>query len=336
MQLPFLRKKLPKTLMLGMGILCLSKSLKSQSAMTLPFLQHRHYQIALENGLYAVYRENNQVISSARSSDFFLISQYDEKAGEADLGFGSLHVPTDFAERVPLDKGEKDRRIRGILPKDGTLFLLDSDRRQFLLWQQKQKIWLRPSDIIFDRVKPPADPRGEPTRWEISQQRAAMRNAYSALSQEAEVLVGLSQWPSFWKNPDKADFLMLTRLKGFPLLSVKCEGKSSSYCYIVRSCFVHGLKSSLSPLLSGLAVDAKRREILIGIPLEKRIARLKATSCYHLAKTSDQKDILLPEELKNLSNLFIDVDNNLWLTLQRPDLYKSASLFRYDAEVWAK
>jgi hypothetical protein len=87
--------------------------------------------------------------------------------------------------------------------------------------------------------------------------------------------------------------------------------------------------------LFGIASDPVRKELLIGSPRERRIMRFKAPSCYHIAHLKDEDDIGLPDQLKDVSNLFVDADRNLWLTTFRPDLYKSGSLFRFDPSVWA-
>ncbi|WP_141735798.1 hypothetical protein [Oligoflexus tunisiensis] len=305
-------------------------------ARVLPFDQLKHYQVALEKGLYAVYREKDMVLTSSRTAKFYLKSQYNETAKEQDLGFGSLHVPTDKSERVPFPENESEKRIRGILPLGPHWFFLDAERRQFALWHHDRKIWLRPADIILDLAKPPRDPRGEPTRSEVAELRRGFTRAFSRVQQDNnELFGGLAPIPSFWKDRDGSQFLMLLRVPGTPLMTVRCQGRNMDKCQAMRACFIHGLPSHLVEELYGLAVDPVRKELLIGNPGERRIMRFKAPSCYHIAHLRTRDDIGLPEQLKDLSSLFIDADRNLWLTTLRPDLYKSASLFRFDASVWA-
>ena len=301
----------------------------------LPFSRLKHFQIPLEDGLFAVYRNKDQVLTSVRQSNFVLWSKYNENAVEADQGFGSLHVPTDNSERLPLAVGEKDQRIRGIETLDKIWFFLDSKQRRFLLWDSEQKIWLRSSDVVLDLIKPAADPRGEPTRFEIAQLRQNFTKNFGKLKDDAELVGGLASLPGYWRDRDGSQFILLLRVPGTPLLTVKCGGKNFSQCRAMRACFVHGLPSERVPHIFGLAVDQERQEILIGSPTEMRIMRFKAPSCYHVARLSSESDISLPEQLKSLSNIFIDAERNLWVTTLQPDLDKSASLFRWDAAVWA-
>lgn len=306
-----------------------------KAAKVLPFEQLTHFQISLENGLYAVYRDKAAVYTSIRKAKYYFQSTYDETAKEQDLGFGTLHTPTDKSERVPFVESEPERRIRGILPLGNLMFFLDSDRRQFLLWDQEQKAWLRPADIVLDLIRPPGDPRGEPTRSEVAEQRRSFLKAFAKVQQEPDLFAGLAPLPSFWKDRDGSQFLLLLRVPGTPLMTIRCQGKNRNSCQAMRACFVHGLPSHLVEELYGLAVDPVRRELLIGSPGEMRIMRFKAPSCFHVAHLKDEDDIALPEQLKDLSNLFVDADRNLWLTTWRPDLYKSASLFRFDPNAWA-
>jgi hypothetical protein len=307
-----------------------------KTSMTLPFDQLRHFQVSLENGLYAVHRDKDLVLTSGRSGKFYILSQYDEKAKEQDLGFGSLHTPTDKSERVPFPENEGEKRIRGILPLGSLWFFLDARARQFSIWEQEKKIWLRPADIVLDLVRPPSDPRGEPTRSEVAALRQGFTRAFNKVqSDNNELFGGIAAIPTFWKDRDKSQFLLLLRVPGTPLMTVRCQGRTMGSCQAVRACFVHGLPSHLVEELYGLAVDPVRKELLIGSPGERRIMRFKAPSCYHIAHLKDQDDIGLPEELKDLSNLFVDEGRNLWLTTLKPDLYKSGSLFRFDAATWA-
>ncbi len=309
---------------------------QKKSRMILPFDQLRHFQISLENGLYAVHREKDLVLTSSRSGKFFLMSQYDETAKEQDLGFGSLHTPTDKSERVPFPESEGEKRIRGILPLDAYWFFLDSRQRQFALWHTEKKIWLRPADVVLDLVRPPKDPRGEPTRSEVAELRQGFTRAFNKVQLDNnELFGGLAPIPTFWKDRDGSQFLLLLRVPGTPLMTIRCQGRNMNSCSAVRACFVHGLPSHLVEELYGLAVDPVRKELLIGSPGERRIMRFKAPSCYHIAHLKDEDDIGLPEQLKDLSNIFLDAERNLWVTTLRPDLYKSASLFRFDAVAWS-
>ncbi|MDQ3234409.1 MAG: hypothetical protein M3Q07_21615, partial [Pseudobdellovibrionaceae bacterium] len=185
----------------------------------LPFDQLRHFQVALEHGLYAVHRDKDLVLTSARATKFYLLSHYDEKAKEQDLGFGSLHSPTDKSERMPFPETEKEKRIRGIVPLGPHWFFLDAGFRQFALWHQEQKIWLRPADVILDLVRPPRDPRGEPTRSEVADLRRGFTRAFGKVQQDNnELFGGLTAIPTFWKDGDGSQFLLLLRVPGTPLM----------------------------------------------------------------------------------------------------------------------
>lgn len=336
MEFPHLQR-----LRIGMGLLLGTMALSAladdkKSARLLPFDELRHFQVSLETGLFAVHRNKDLVLTSPRSGKFYLLSQYDEKAKEQDLGFGSLHTPTDKSDRVPFPENESEKRIRGIVPLGPLLYFLDSGARQLDIWHREQKIWLRPADIVLDLVRPPSDPRGEPTRSEVADLRRGFTKAFAKVQQDNnELFAGLTALPTFWKDRDGSQFLLLLRVPGTPLMTVRCHGRNMNSCQAMRACFVHGLPSNLIEEVFGLAVDPGRKELLIGSPGERRIMRFKAPSCYHIAHLKDDEDIGLPEQLKDLSGLFIDDERNLWLTTLRPDLYKSGSLFRFDASVWA-
>jgi hypothetical protein len=294
---------------------------------SLSFKNLRHYQIAIENGLYAVYRDGDRVLTAPRLGRFYISSRYNEAAKEIDLGFGTLKSPVAESERVPLAEGEKDRRFRSILPLDPYLLLLDSAKRQFVIWNNQDKVWHQPADLILDMIRPPADKGGEAPRAEVARLRSRFQKSYAAMQEDGDLIAGLAPIPRWWKDRDGSQFLLLLRLPETPILTVRCEGRHYSRCIAQRSCFVPNFMENPKDQPAGIAVHQDRKEIWIGQPQKMQILRLRSESCYRIQKSGQMG---IPKEIRRLSHLFFDNEANLWLTNGEPDPLYSASLFRWD------
>lgn len=285
----------------------------------------KHFQISIESSLHVVRREGNNVWTGTENASFFVSSQYDESAKEADLGFGTAKNPIEGSERV--DMGEGGRRIRGIERDRDALLFLDSAKLQVLAYQEADKRWQRPKDLILDLVKPARDAKGEATRKEQAALIARLRSALSKVKGRTDLIGGMTTVPPAWKDGDGSRFLLWLRLPEAALLTVKC----GEACVAQRSCFIKGLSESERRAVSGIARDGDR--VLLGLPSEGKVLQLTGRSCFSLKASPAFR---IPPRIKAMTNLFVDEGRNLWMTSAIPDDFTSASLFVWGPETWTR
>lgn len=310
-----------------LAISCLAFPASGQDT-SLSISNIKHFQVAIEQGLAGVWRRDKQIFTFAKKADFYILSQYEPEPKEVDLAFGSLHNPLDLSERVALASGEKPRFLRGMVALDAYLLFLDSGLRQLLVWNEQEKIWHQPADIVLDLVRPPPDSRGEAPMSETKRLRQKLSEGYKAFGGKPDLMVGISPLPDSWRKNDKSQFLILLRLPAAPLLTVHCEGKHFRRCMAQRACYVSGLSDEEIRNASGLALHPSRGELWVGLPDKMQIKRLQAKTCLNVKAAGS---LAIDKSLPGISNLSIDQELNLWITLSEPDREKSSSLFRWDA-----
>ena len=293
----------------------------------------KHFQIALENGLSGIFREDNSIFTTTYSDAFYIKSIYKPDAKEIDLGFGSWKNPTEDSERVLFPAAYGKRRIRSLFRHPVYRLFLDSDKRQLLAYEVDKDQWIAPIDIVFDLIKPARDRGGEPTRVETATLQKSVQSSYAKLAGDAEFIVGGIPLPASWQKPDGAEYALWLRWAVAPLVTLRCEGKPLAVCTVVRSCFVKGLSREIIERSQGFAYDPIEKHWLVGDPVGFKIHRLDAKSCVSAPKLAEQS---FSKDFRWIAGLFVDQDQSLWISLAEPEAYHSSSLLVFPRKAWAK
>ena len=183
--------------------------------------------------------------------------------------------------------------------------------------------------IIIDHLKPAADSRGEPTRVEIANLRSRMSKQGKSLK-----IVGVSWGPDL--DGDDSQFVVATNLPGFKVTTMMCSRGRLGFCRFMRRCLISdGRGQSISSeYLGGIAYKSynkNSRVLLLGDRQYNRIFVYSYHSCYHVRQVAV---IDLPENLGKLRELYIDGNDNLWVSTQKPDLLNHSSLYMWPKKCW--
>lgn len=294
----------------------------------LDFKAVKFYQIAIEPSLYGVYREGNTVWTFPGDETFTIKSSFNPSAKEKDLAFGSLHNPYEGSERFPFE-GDKKKRIRGILHIGPKWAFLDSALLQFQVYNEDHKAWTPPTDLILDTAKPPRDARGEATRAEQNALRAKLTKELSREKGNPDLIAGITDIPKSWKDKDGSQYVLWLRGTSAPLLTLKCDLKEFKHCMVQRACFLKGLPEKDFPKVTSLSRDPKTDSLVLLMPGELKLLRVKGASCHRL---QIEPYLRLPKSLAAAQGLFIDLENNYWVALKEADGATSASLFVWEAK----
>ncbi len=220
-------------------------------------------------------------------------------------------------------------RLRGAFLLPGKYIFLDGVDLVMSIYDEKtfQEVSLR--SIVWDLIKPAADRGGEPTKIETEKLRSKFKNAYRKTSELK--ITGMTS--IFSKIPEKSDFrfLVSSRIKQFPLLMLRCSHDDPNQCLVERKCNISGKHLPAAESISGIALDKQSKMLLIGDSLANKIHVFRYASCFHAPKIGEIK---LHPKLKQITNIFVDQAQSLWLTTTMPDDYMNASLFEWKKGDW--
>lgn len=184
--------------------------------------------------------------------------------------------------------------------------------------------------IPWDLIMPPRDRGGEGTKHEIATLRTAFKRAF--LGTMPVKAVGMTKIPKSWGSGGKRQpYLMVMRVKGFPLVQIECEEDERSQCMVTRACLLEGASDLLPAAVTGIGVLPKDRLIVIGDRSRHRLLGFKFDSCLSVKRV---RDWVLPSKIKAMSNLTIDSDGTLFVSTQMPDDYLNANLFTWLSGSW--
>ncbi len=298
---------------------------------TLDFNRVTHYQIVIEPGVYGLFAEDKTVMTFGGEGTFYVRSNYKPDAKDKDLGFGSLHNPYDETERLSYEPKDKPRRIRNALRLGQRTAFLDVMNRQFVVYHNERKVWLSPSEVMLDIVKPPRDAKGEPTRAEIAALRGRFSKELSRERENPDLLAGIAKIPKAWKDRDGSQYVLWLRGTSYPLVTLKCDKEEFRSCLVQRACFLkHKHKEDYAKITS-ITYDEKRDSLLLLHAEKSQILRLNGSSCLSQELEVDYR---LPKSLSNAQSLFVDDSRRLWIGLKEAEAETSGSLFVWNADSW--
>ena len=250
-----------------------------------------------------------------------------------------------FVVKTPFDDTKKDRKgrfgtfldskritIPKILPSTFHGFSCDKDYYYFLdgknievLKVDKDLAYHGARSIIWDRVKPPKDVRGEPTEFETQRLRknfhTAMNNAMTA---EKRPIVSWAPIPENWHERKTSDYMVLSSLAEYPFLLMSCHEDDKANCALSRACFVESPVDVSQAIGLGLTKD---RKIKVAYSKGHVIQTFYFKSCFQITALDMQ---VVSKEIKPLSGLYIDPFGHLWLSSLIKSDASNASLFLFD------
>ncbi len=319
-----------KTLM-AIGIAFFMGQVARSEEKVLSFEKLAHFQVVIDPGVYGIFVNDKTVYTFAGESSQYVKSLYKPEAKEKDLGFGSLHNPYDDAERISIDPKDKPRRLRSALLLPQRTAFLDVMNRQFAVYHEGRKVWLQPTELILDLIKPPRDSKGEATRSELAALRAKFTKELSREMGNPDLISGVAKIPKSWKDTDGSQYIVWLRGTSSPLLTLKCDKEEFRSCVAQRACFLKRKNTHDYAKITSIAYDEKRDALYLFKAEDSLVLRLKGSSCL---SQELETAFRLPKSLSKAQSLFIDNSSRLWIGLKEAEGETSASLFVWNAGDW--
>lgn len=237
------------------------------------------------------------------------------------------------SERFALDDSMPVPAWSGIFPiHNGMTMLLDGLNLAVASFEPARK-WALVShrNIVVDLFRPAPDSRGEPTRVETVAARKKLTAELKTLRGIKNVISGAAELPAAWAEKKERSFLLLTRMPSFPLVTMRCEMADSTQCQVQRSCFAQGLNGKESDARQGLTISEKRKWLIIGNREKQSLQVFNYQDCFHVSLL---REIELPEQLRGLRSVYVDHEDNLWISTEGPDDFRNASVYMWAAKDW--
>ena len=309
----------------------------------------------LRQDIVAFAPTDSALLSLPERSRKLLRGVYNYTGKDRSERFGSL----ESGQYLPIVETTGDRTWRGLLQEEDKVLLLSGEESKIYYGRQsvtkRQNMKQRPDgdrSLILEHVKsinlkavrPAADNRGEPSALETDRTRKAL--SYRFLKDGPIRFTGIAPWPTNWSKDiigrsqgSEKLYALAGAMQGFELSILQCPAAEqnplsaktsrpspSEPCDVVRQCFIEGASKDLYKGISGVAISPKRRLIILGDSLNHRLLFVRYDSCFHMPVI---RTVALPAELKLLTNVAIDVEDNLWVATAKADDYYNASLFRW-------
>lgn len=297
-------------------------------------------QLAVTPGVGAVAFDGSKVITVDRNADRYLLASF-TPIGPTDKQAAKDPKADPKVDDGPFGDSESrpftadvagTRRFMGVVPfVRSTLLFLESTDSRIVAVESASGFFVSQRAIVLDKLKPARDSRGEPTNLETATFRQHFMKAFGHINDGTIKLSGLAALPPAWHDGDAHQFLVASRIPGYMLMTMHCLEAELSQCRIVRGCFAEGIGSILPDSVTGVAVSAERRLVLVGDRHRAQLIVFRFESCHNIVKVGE---IPLPIQLKELGNVMIDSDDRLWVSTLLPDDYRNANVFVWDSKHW--
>lgn len=279
----------------------------------------------IERRVVAVGLAPSGLVLAAEQVQFVITSPFKKEAETREAIFGKL------IDSKRMMVGDKSERFdwRAFFPFENRVMAFDGTKMMLMEVDSTSYNEVIRRSIPWDQLKPPRDRGGEGTTREISAFRSSFKKAMLAM--KGTKVSGMAKLPDNWFKNGKTNYLLLSRLKDFPLLLLECSTSSASECMLSRGCNLERFTGSPIETLRGIAVSSERQQIFIGDPVQKKLHVLKFNTCNQVVGLGSR---VLPQSLKPLSNILVDQDDRLFVTTESPDDYLNASLYFWNKSQW--
>ncbi len=298
---------------------------QTKGTKTLNFPDSDSSIITLEPSIAGMTRFKDRLFLFVSSKSLFITTPFNKEGKTREERFGKL---TDSARKT--FKGNFQGHA-GVAMSDRVLVLdgvnlalgeLDGVSAAELAWRS----------FPWDVIKPPRDRGGEGTTPEIREFRRKFRLHLELVEQPR--FLGITPLPADWhQEPEdnKSHFIVTTKAKEAFLGIMSCTKSDISSCALTRGCYVEGGRTVTPESIAGVAISPKRKLIFVGDRIQNQLRSFRFHSCFHI---TEEKTITLPPQILGLSNIFIDEDDQLWVTTERPDNYNNSSVFFWKNDQW--
>lgn len=293
------------------------------------FKEVQYAQVAKNQDVFGLFYHNKRLLTFVDGADFYYATPFNQAAPSRTEAFSDKPYAIAASQKIPFGKLVGKGRFLARAPF-GELgyFVLDGRLKIAAFTPDDKAVAVR--TVIIDKVRPARDPRGEPTSIETARARQRLINAYKKIDSKNLVVSGMIAMPNVAKDPDRSQFLVSTRMKGFPLVSMNCDEKDLSLCRFERFCFLSGKRPD-SINVTGVAYSDKRRLLMIGDNKYNRIFYYKYLSCHHVTLVGVGH---LPEKLAPLRAMIVGPDDSLWVSTMKKDPYLNSSVYVWPADSW--
>lgn len=298
---------------------CFGKNLK--------FKDIRYFSVSRSRAIEDIALIGNTLHYAAPRTPNLYSAVIDPKAPYPDLIIRGAKEPDFSADRWSFAKDTAKTEITALarlpLADDGAL-VVDGRRMQLRMMDLAKKSQLAVSDIVIDRIKAPADSRGEAPAAESSLVRQRFVKGVQALMKRREVVITAL---SYYRSSKRAHhYLATTHVPGYPLVTMSCRKDYTRFCKLDTTCMLPKLGST--PLV-GVAYSHWRRTLVVADA--KRVYRLRLNSCYDVRLLGS---VTPPQKIRSLTGVAIDEQRNLWLATGGLDDYHAANIYAWQAEKW--
>lgn len=266
----------------------------------------------------------------------------DPKAPYPDLALRGLKEPDFSADRwkyIPKLSIFTASTLTPLSKPAGSIAFVDGTHLRLRFVNLAKKSEWATAKIAYQKLRPPADSRGEPPRHEVAATRSSFWHALKALAQDRKPIIsGLTEWSSSKagafgdskaKNASQTvRFFAATRAKGFPLVTVHCQLQARSYCSFDRHCWLpKEIGSSFIP--TGISFQKSSRLLLISG--RRTIYKVRVKSCFDMRLVGK---LQAPKKIADITDIHVDEHDRLWLSTNNIDNYHAANIYAWPQAAW--
>ena len=124
------------------------------------------------------------------------------------------------------------------------------------------------------------------------------------------------------------EIIALTRIKGFPVVSILCSKDDIAKCRIKRRCRIPNIDTMDSV---GIGMSENLNILAIGDRKAKVVRFYRYRTCNNVVYSRSSK---LPAPFKEMSYVDIDLQDNLWISTTRPDDFTKGSISMWPKSEW--
>ena len=299
----------------------------SHLSIELPDADAFHAAITINRGLSGAFIRDGEafLFSGALPNMVRLPLDFEGKTREEKFG-----LLTD-QKRIPLLDAKYPGTWRGAFMIGDRMVAWDASMLQILVMNEKNYKTILSATVPTDLIRPAADRGGEPTTLEIKIERGKFRSISRKIF--GMKYTGIAAVPPSWEKGSGANYVVTSKVPGYPLLVMNCRTEDPGSCMMTRHCFMESGPKISPEAVVGVAVMAESKEILIGNSNLNEIDVYKFNSCFDVVW---QRKIKLPARLPKISNLTIDAEQRLWVVTPIPDSFTDSNIFYWEKDTWFK
>lgn len=278
---------------------------------------------SIETFIYSVIRKDNTLFLTTKDADFFIRTPF---YGLRDSSYKIFGGYLD-SKRIIIPKALGKLRWHSSFIIENKIGFMDGINLQVYYFGVKDNQFIVKKELIWDMIKPPKDRIGEPTQIEINKHRSNFKKHF--IKTVGVKIVGISHLE--WLDTTNTNyFIFVSSISGYPFLLGYCD-KMSLSCVIDRFCYVNKFIFKKDGRYRGVGIDTKNQTLIIGDFKDHKLHKFKFNSCLNISYVDS---ISLPSKIKEISSVYVDQDDNLWVSSIAADNYTNSSVFCWESSKW--